>query len=182
VSARLVLACAVLLGCADASGGDEAGNGSSDESSSSSSTSTTLTSSSTEPITTTATPEDSGEAESSSGAPACDDGTGGADGYAALIEPIVAANCSCHRTGSPAGLSLRCGEGYFDLVEIASTEAEPLPRVLPGTIAQSYMWLKLTNQHLDVGGSGGRMPLNETPLSTEDLGTIRTWIEAGAPP
>ncbi|HWB80005.1 MAG TPA: hypothetical protein VG755_33805 [Nannocystaceae bacterium] len=79
-------------------------------------------------------------------------------------------------------MSLDCGEGYLDLVEVASTEAAPLARVIPGNLAQSYMWLKLTNQHLAAGGSGGRMPLNEVPLSAEDLSTIQAWIEAGAPP
>jgi hypothetical protein len=55
-------------------------------------------------------------------------------------------------------------------------------RVLPGDVTQSYMWLKLTNQHVGAGGSGGQMPLNHSPLSNEDLAIIQGWIEAGAPP
>ncbi len=177
------LACVLAFGCAG-DGSDDVGDGSSSSSSSSSTSTSSTTTSTTSTSTTTgdaSSSEDEGSSEASTGEPGCGDTTGG-DGYAALVEPILAANCSCHRAGSPAGLSLACGEGYDDLVEVASSEAAPLARVIPGNLAQSYLWLKLTNQHLGAGGSGARMPLNELPLSRDDLATIRAWIEAGAPP
>lgn len=181
-----VLACSLLLACTADPADDDTGADAESSSSSSSTetTSTTETTSSTSASTTVGTTLDdtSSEGESSSGAPACDEGSGEPEGYAARIEPIVADHCSCHRAGSPAGLSLRCGDGYGELVDVESTQGEPLVRVLPGDVTQSYMWLKLTSQHVGAGGSGEQMPLNRPPLSTDELATIQGWIEAGAPP
>ena len=177
-----VLVGGLLLACATDPVDDETGAGSGSSSSSSGATTSSTTTTSSSATTSSTGGDESSELESSSGAPACDEGTGDPEGYAARIEPIVADHCSCHRAGSPAGLSLRCNEGYGELVDVESTQAEPLARVLPGDVTQSYMWLKLTNQHVGAGGSGGAMPLNRPPLSTEDLAIIQGWIEAGAPP
>jgi hypothetical protein len=54
--------------------------------------------------------------------------------------------------------------------------------IAPGSPEDSYLWHKLRGTHLDVGGSGERMPLVAPPLDAETMDRIETWITIGAPP
>ena len=57
----------------------------------------------------------------------------------------------------------------------------PMTLVVPHEPEKSYFYLKLSDAFLDAGGSGAKMPIQSDPLSAEQLGTIRAWIEEGAP-
>jgi hypothetical protein len=96
------------------------------------------------------------------------------------IQPIWEASCAvgCHTEGSASG-DLALDEGYSALVGVESSLAG-INQVEPGSLADSYLWLKLEGSHEDVGGEGSKMPLGNS-LSDEDLALISTWIEDGAP-
>jgi hypothetical protein len=55
-----------------------------------------------------------------------------------------------------------------------------LAMVEPGSPDKSYLYLKLTNQHQELG-SGVQMPYLQTPLDQAQIETIRLWIEQNAP-
>lgn len=115
-----------------------------------------------------------------------DDGTedeGSSDGEESLsfetdVAPIIAANCSCHRSASPpAGLDLNDGSGFASLVSVAST-ADVL-YVSPGDASGSYIVNKLQGMQASVGGSGSQMPLGGM-LQDSEIDTIIAWIDGGA--
>jgi hypothetical protein len=102
------------------------------------------------------------------------------------VQPLLDAYCvSCHLLESAqGGLVLEAGESHAALVGVPSTQA-PMPRVMPGDPARSYLVHKLRGTHLTVGGSVARMPFaSEGPgvqLAPQDLETIEGWIRADAP-
>ncbi|MCY1060782.1 hypothetical protein [Nannocystis sp. SCPEA4] len=52
-----------------------------------------------------------------------------------------------------------------------------------GDLENSYLWHKINNTHLEVGGSGTPMPPPPAAsLSDADLKKIGQWIEAGCAP
>ena len=106
-----------------------------------------------------------------------------APSFAGQVLPLLKSRCLvCHMPGSEAGgMSLLPKTAYANLVGMKSTQSTLL-LVAPGKPDESYLYLKITGRHLGAGGSGERMPFNETPLSTEDVELVRTWIESGARP
>jgi len=62
---------------------------------------------------------------------------------------------------------------------VASNESALL-RVKAGDPDSSYLVHKIQGTQGTVGGSGGRMPLGRSPLSQDNINTIRDWISAGA--
>ncbi|MEM7156099.1 MAG: hypothetical protein AAF799_24815 [Myxococcota bacterium] len=128
---------------------------------------------------TTGDPTTSGDAETtddtaaeSSGEPAIS--------FAETIQPIINANCECHTAGEPAGLSM--ADGYANLVDVASTEAAGLDRIEPGVPADSYLWHKINNTHIEAGGEGNPMPAPDGGLAPDLIDTIEQWILDGAEP
>ncbi len=109
-----------------------------------------------------------------------DETTGGVDGrFAMEIYPIIEASCSCHVGGGAGMLPMPdASTAYENLVGVASAQS-PLVRVEPGSTADSYLWAKLNNEHLEVGGSGQPMPLMMDMLEDE-LVVIEQWILDGA--
>lgn len=110
-------------------------------------------------------------------------GGGGDPGvnFAAQIQPIFDASCAsagCHNQSSAqAGLVLAAGASFGNLVNVPSSQQPGLRRVQPGDPDASYLVRKLE------GGpaiTGGRMPLNRTPLSGDEIILIRQWIAEGA--
>jgi hypothetical protein len=78
------------------------------------------------------------------------------------VEPLLADRCAfsgCHdaETGS-ADLVLERGQSYDRLVEVPSSQLPSMNRVHPHRPDSSYLFHKLNGSHLDVGGSGVRMP------------------------
>lgn len=85
----------------------------------------------------------------------------------------------CHSGGTaPLGLRLDRGFSYASLVGQSSVERPDLRRVAPGAPDVSYLIQKIEG----LATVGGRMPLNQPPLSAEIRAAVRQWIAAGAPP
>ena len=84
------------------------------------------------------------------------------------IQPILRKNCqSCHQGGAaPADLRLDSPEG----ISKGSISGRV---IVPGKSAESLLVQRITEQ------SGVRMPLNGRPLSDDEIGLIRTWIDQG---
>ena len=99
--------------------------------------------------------------------------------YGSTIQPIWTAQCTeCHLGESPpAGLDLAT-DSHANLVNVNSSEAAPLKRVLPGDANNSYLYQKVTQ---DTPAVGSRMPPGET-LSGTEITDIQTWINSGAAP
>ncbi len=93
-----------------------------------------------------------------------------------IFTPICTA---CHTgAGAPLGLALDEGVAFQNLVSVESVGIPGMNRVDPGKADSSYLVWKVEGQ---TGIVGGQMPLNLTPLSTEQITAIRGWIDAGAP-
>jgi len=111
-----------------------------------------------------------------------DDG-GGEDGvsFAAEIQPIFDLTCAlagCHSTGSASGgLVLAAGSAFDNLVGVPSSQQPAVSHVASGDPDNSYLVRKIEGA---AGISGGRMPLNRTPLTAAQIASIRTWIAEGA--
>lgn len=100
--------------------------------------------------------------------------------FAADVQPIFTANCTtgCHGGRVPSsGLDLSAGSAYEALVGVPSMCPDGRLLVAPGDAEASLLYQKVA----DVGGCGGsRMPLGRSPLSSEEIATIRGWICGGA--
>jgi hypothetical protein len=84
---------------------------------------------------------------------------------------------ACHNDRSPgSGVSLQKGSSIANLVDVPSTELPAMMRVVPGDSASSYLAHKLLDTHLDVGGSGKKMPLSGR-LKDEEIAAIISWID-----
>jgi mono/diheme cytochrome c family protein len=87
---------------------------------------------------------------------------------------------SCHtdvgRTPS-AGLNLKSGAAFGNLVGVASSNSPGAVRVIAGNANGSYLVLKLEGAP---GIVGQRMPRNGPFLSDAQVKMVRDWITAGA--
>jgi len=99
-----------------------------------------------------------------------------------IFTPICAV-FGCHTgANAPQGLRLDSAtESFNNLVGVPSVGRPDLMlfRVDPGSPDESYLVWKIEGRP---GIEGGRMPLNQAPLSSEQIDAIRQWILAGAPP
>lgn len=90
---------------------------------------------------------------------------------------------ACHNSANRAGnLSLAAGESYEQLVNIepdnSAARDAGLLRVLPGSVAESFLVHKLTGDLQS--GEGAQMPIGAPPISEAQIANIAAWIEAGA--
>lgn len=110
---------------------------------------------------------------------------GPVDSHAEDIQPIWTQNCIlyCHASGNePAAEGLDLFDGAYDnIVAVPSTQSELL-LITPTDPEASYLWHKLQDTHLDVGGEGDMMPMTGVPLADDELDRIEEWITIGAPP
>jgi len=88
---------------------------------------------------------------------------------------------TCHtdvgRTPS-AGLNLKSGSAFANLVGVPSSNSPGAVRVIPGNANNSYLVQKIEGA---AGIVGLRMPRNGPPfLSDAQIKMIRDWITAGA--
>ncbi len=101
--------------------------------------------------------------------------------FTQIQDNIFSKSCAlsgCHTgTFPPQGLNLTAGLAYNSLVNVQSQEKPGVLRVAPGDATNSYIIMKVTGA---AGIAGGRMPLGRTPLSSDQIDMIRTWIENGA--
>lgn len=82
---------------------------------------------------------------------------------------------SCHGSAQEAGLDLRTGNAYSNLVNVASTQTGVL-RVIPGDATGSYIVIKVEGRQT----VGERMPLSGSNLDNIDLTNLKNWINQGA--
>lgn len=130
--------------------------------------------------------------DDTSGADAGMDDVGEGDGGELPAEPtltdihdqIFVASCAglgCHISGNAGGgINLDNDGGLRDRL-LADSSVRGVPHITPGDPSLSYLYLKMTGEHFDVGGSGGRMPLSRPPVSDELTQLLADWITAGAP-
>ena len=96
-------------------------------------------------------------------------------GFNREVRPIFADNCfACHGPDSnkrKAGLRLDTKEGIFEKTPKRD------PAVVPGKLAQSELWSRITTTNLD-----DRMPPEEShkKLTPEQIAKLKDWIVAGA--
>ena len=84
----------------------------------------------------------------------------------------------CHGSVAPQQqLTLTAGTAHANIVNRQSTESALL-RVLPGSPAASYLYLKITGAP---GITGDRMPQGLPPLADDKIRLVRDWIRRGAP-
>ena len=104
--------------------------------------------------------------------------------FSQQVQPILTDRCAfggCHASTSPAAdQSLAEGLAYVNVVNVPSQELPSMDRVEPGDPDQSYLVHKIQGTHLDMGGSGLRMPRGQEPLSDDQIRLIRAWIQQGA--
>src|SRR5690606_9415042 len=124
---------------------------------------------------------------------ACDDNgdtgegetTGGPLSFEADIQPIINRNCLCHIQDSDGEMeadymTLNPGVSFGNLVGVPSEEVPAMNRIEPSSPDESYLWHKINDSHLSVGGDGDFMPpLGLLPRDTRAI--IETWILEGAP-
>jgi hypothetical protein len=104
-------------------------------------------------------------------------------GFAANVLPLINAACNCHQS-SPilmAPFSLKPAEAYANLVNKPALQLTTMMLVKPGSLNESYVWHKLNNTQISVGGEGLIMPSN-IPLKPDELRVFERWIAAGATP
>jgi mono/diheme cytochrome c family protein len=91
------------------------------------------------------------------------------------VRPILAAHCfACH--GFDAGA--RKADLRLDTPEGAFLEVDGLAAIVPGDLERSLLWERITTDD-----PHDRMPPASTHrgLDPEEIATLLTWIEAGAP-
>jgi hypothetical protein len=92
------------------------------------------------------------------------------------------ASSSCHGGPSPeVGLNLSAGAAYANLVNKGASTVGGWTRVVPGSVAQSYLAVSLGRAD-GPPPRDGFMPLGADPLCVEKLEAIERWIVAGALP
>jgi hypothetical protein len=106
--------------------------------------------------------------------------------YATQIQPIWNSQCTCHLQGMSGTmvaptLTLNMQVSYDELVGTPSMAMPGLARIEPSDPDASYLWHKLHDTQLDVGGTGTEMPPGIT-LPEADVQLIEDWIRGGALP
>lgn len=112
--------------------------------------------------------------------------------FAATVAPLLDQKCteSCHEPGGilggPGGIdplvqmSLAPEDSYLTLTTRRSRQLPSL-WLVGTTLDDSYLWHKLNDTHLDVGGAGARMPV-VGEFTAADLELVSAWISGGASP
>ena len=110
--------------------------------------------------------------------------------FTSIYTNIITPNClACHGQPPPieSNLEMRTQqEAYTNLVGVvamgdacgsAAPDGGPPPtRVIPGDAADSLLYLKITYTQ----SCGNGMPLDADALSSENILTIKAWIDQGA--
>lgn len=96
--------------------------------------------------------------------------------FSSEVLPIFESHCWVCHPPMGNGMDLSPTNAYNELVNVTSANWAPAVRVVPGDPDASVLWHKVTFS--EAYGLG--MPPSGTPLSSEELATIREWIEQGA--
>lgn len=109
--------------------------------------------------------------------------TGEAVSYAGDIQPMLSARCaSCHQEGGLAdlvGITMRTtpNEAPASMVNQPSAQNAALTLIVPGNADASLVYQKVSSDSPPVGM---RMPSLGAPLTSEELASLRDWINQGA--
>lgn len=82
---------------------------------------------------------------------------------------------NCHGSATQAGLDLRSGAAYDELLNEASSQTGG-DRVTPFDAENSYLVIKVEGRQ----SIGERMPFGGPALDSIDIQNIRNWIDNGA--
>ena|SRR5687767_11653699 len=96
---------------------------------------------------------------------------------AQIFDPVCTPCHSDVGRSPAAGLNLKAGSAFSNLVGVTSSNNPPAVRVVAGNANGSYIVQKLEGA---AGIVGERMPRNNAPLSDAQIKMIRDWIAAGA--
>lgn len=96
--------------------------------------------------------------------------------FGSRIQPILDGCTGCHGASGPAGLDLRAGEAYANLVGVTATTNPDRQRVEPFSPDDSLLMSAINCQV--TGGPAFQMPGTDP----EDRAMIRDWIAQGALP
>jgi hypothetical protein len=92
------------------------------------------------------------------------------------VQPIFNSRCTgCHGVAGNAGLNLTADDSYENLVGVQASGYDAI-LVVPGNPDSSVLYNKVA----DTGVYGATMPAAGTPLTSQQIETMRTWIEEGA--
>ncbi len=93
-------------------------------------------------------------------------------------DTIFVESCApCHIGGtSLGGLELSMREGLEAALMLPSQQLSTMPLITPGDPDRSYLWRKVTGEHVSVGGSGDPMPPSGEMWTEEELELMRAWI------
>ena len=96
------------------------------------------------------------------------------------VLPILNQYCvMCHLPGAEQAELLLYPDAWSQMVGIPSSQSS-LSRVEPGSPGKSYLYIKLIGTQEAEGGSGLRMPFQQSSLDPAQIEAIRLWIEQGA--
>ena len=100
--------------------------------------------------------------------------------FSGQVLPLLMRECSyCHMREERYGyLAIDPQNGWNNLVNVPAYGYPKMMRVQPGEPDQSYLWMKLTGEHMQLGAEGWRMPF--FPLPEAELDLVRRWIAQGA--
>lgn len=116
-----------------------------------------------------------------------DPGDGNGDGRVIVADPSFGSvvqeifnrkGCaagSCHGSAQSAGLDLRTGNSYAELVNVTATQSTAA-RVIPADADASYLIIKVEGRQT----VGQRMPPGGSALDNIDLTNLKNWINQGA--
>jgi hypothetical protein len=90
------------------------------------------------------------------------------------ISGCTASNCHGAPASTPTNGNLNMGSASYSSMINASGDNGPI--IVPGDANSSNFYLKVTSSP----PFGGRMPLNQGALSTQEINEIRDWINQGA--
>jgi hypothetical protein len=101
-------------------------------------------------------------------------------GFEQRVVPILNRHCvMCHMVDGAQGELSLYPQPHAALVGTASTQSDLL-LVAPGDVEGSYLYHKLVDTHLRVGGEGASMPYQRELLQKQDIDVIEQWIAQGA--
>ena len=93
-----------------------------------------------------------------------------------VVERVFTPACgACHVAAQLGGLSLAGDDELLARLTAVSQGVPTMPLITPGQPELSYLWQKVMGTHVEVGGTGQRMPPTE-PLHTAELDLLRAWI------
>ena len=114
----------------------------------------------------------------------CDEAKTHSD-FAFIQDHVLTPSCAtsmCHTGPEPeVGLDLSAGKAYNNLVNKGASTVADWTRVVPGSLADSYLVVSLGRAE-GPPPRDGYMPLGTDPLCLEKLQAIERWILAGAQP